>query len=143
MYKILKILSVKNKNLVIISLGLLILMTLSEILVFTLLQQILNFFSNTQTISKFSTFLSFINSDDIKLIIIVFFLVFIIRSLMAVIFSLTRNKLVKNVNDEISEKIYGNYLNKDFSTSSIMSTSSNKILIIFFFVNLIHSIISL
>jgi len=125
MYKILKILSVKNKNLVIISLGLLILMTLSEILVFTLLQQILNFFSNTQTISKFSTFLSFINSDDIKLIIIVFFLVFIIRSLMAVIFSLTRNKLVKNVNDEISEKIYGNYLNKDFSF--FLNTNSSKL----------------
>ena len=125
MYKILKILSVKNKNLVIISLGLLILMTLFEILVFTLLQQILNFFSNTQTISKFSTFLSFINSDDIKLLIIVFFLVFIIRSLMAVIFSLTRNKLVKNVNDEISEKIYGNYLNKDFSF--FLNTNSSKL----------------
>ena len=125
MYKILKILSVKNKNLVIISLGLLILMTLSEILVFTLLQQILNFFSNTQTISKFSTFLSFINSDDIKLLIIVFFLVFIIRSLMAVIFSMTINKLVKNVNDEISEKIYGNYLNKNFSF--FLNTNSSKL----------------
>ena len=125
MFKILKILSVKNKKLVIISLGLLILMTLFEILVFTSLQQVLNFFSNTQTISKFSTFLSFIDSDNIMLLIIVFFLVFIIRSITAVIFSLTRNKLVKNVNDEISEKIYDNYLNKNFSF--FLNTNSSKL----------------
>ena len=126
MLKIINILSIKNKKLLIISLVLLVLLTLFEILIFTSLQQILSFFSNAQTIGKFNTLISFIAPNDIKFLIIIFFSVFITRSFIYVILSLTRNKLVQNVNNEVSKKIYYNYLNKDFSF--FLNTNSSKLI---------------
>ena len=126
MLKIIKILSVNNRNLLLISLILLLSLTFFEILIFTSLQQILSFFSGAESIGKFGNLISFIGVNDLKYLMIFFFIVFICRSFIYVILSLTRNKLVQNINNEVSKKVYSNYLKKDFSF--FLKNNSSKLI---------------
>ena len=41
-------------------------------------------------------------------------LIFVIRSLLSVVISYLRQKLIKDINDSLSERIFKKYLNKNF-----------------------------
>jgi len=88
-----------------------------ELLIFSFLQIIMSFFLSTQVsfktesaltntlLSKFTNFQS---------IIIFFFVIFFLRNLFYIYVSSKKNKLLKNLNDDLSFRLYDNYLNQNF-----------------------------
>ena len=126
MFKIFKIFSKSHRFLLLISLVFLLLLTLFEILIFSSLQEILNYLNETESKNKISNLLSFLNQNNFKTLLIIFFSVYILRSFIYVTLSYVRNKLVKKVNDDIAKKIFSNYLKRDFTF--FVNTSSSKLI---------------
>jgi ATP-binding cassette, subfamily B, bacterial PglK len=126
MFKIYKIFTKKHKILLLIALCLLLLLTFFEILIFSSLQEILNYLNETDGNNTISNLLSFIGNINFKTLLVIFFIVYILRSLLFVALSFIRNKLVKKINDDIANKVFTNYLKKDFSF--FIKTSSSKLI---------------
>ena len=126
MFKIYKIFTKKHKILLLIALGLLLLLTFFEILIFSSLQEILNYLNETDANNTISNLLSFIGNINFKTLLVIFFIIYILRSLLFIALSFVRNKLVKKINDDIANKIFTNYLKKDFSF--FINTSSSKLI---------------
>ena len=88
-----------------------------ELLIFSLLQLIIGYFLSSgisfkiesavvnALLSKFTNFES---------ILIFFFVIFFFRSFLFIYVSLKKNKLIKNVNDDLSFRLYNNYLYRNF-----------------------------
>ena len=95
MFKIYKIFTKKHKILLLIALGLLLLLTFFEILIFSSLQEILNYLNETDANNTISNLLSFIGNINFKTLLVIFFIIYILRSLLFIALSFVRNKLVK------------------------------------------------
>jgi ABC-type bacteriocin/lantibiotic exporter with double-glycine peptidase domain len=93
-----------------------IILAILELLTFSLLQIILVFFSNPENNLKNSFIFSnfFFKFDNLKSILIFFFFIFFSRCVFYIFVSFKRNKLIKNVFDDLSIRLYKNYLNKDY-----------------------------
>ena len=132
MYKILSLLNKKQKKIA-ITIGFLILgLSAFELLIFSLIQPIILFFTLGDGAEKFKYIRNnFITDISVTQVLFFFLIVFIIRSILTVFISYLRQKLVKDINDNLSHKIYSNYLNKDFLffINSNSSTFLSRIII--------------
>ena len=126
MSKIFAVFSKKHKYLLFLSLGFLLSLTFLELAIFTLLQEILNYFNETKTTNKISRLFNFLDGRDFKFILIIFFLFFTLRSFVYVGLSFVRSKLVQSVNNDVSKKVFSNYLKKDFSF--FVNTNSSQLI---------------
>ena len=77
MFKIYKIFTKKHKILLLIALGLLLLLTFFEILIFSSLQEILNYLNETDANNTISNLLSFIGNINFKTLLVIFFIIYI------------------------------------------------------------------
>jgi ABC-type multidrug transport system fused ATPase/permease subunit len=70
---------------------------------------------------------------SLKNLVTFFLLIFFFRCLISIIISFYRGQLVKNVNDDLSQRIYSNYLNQDYifflknNSSSLISNVIHQI----------------
>tara|TARA_A100001015_G_scaffold51887_1_gene56989 strand:+ start:6215 stop:7900 length:1686 start_codon:yes stop_codon:yes gene_type:complete len=126
MSKIFAVFSKKHKYLLFLSLGFLLSLTFFELLIFSLLQEILNYFNETETTNKISSLFTFLDGKGFKFLLITFFLFFTLRSFVYVGLSFVRNKLVQSVNNDVSINVFSNYLKKDFSF--FVNTNSSKLI---------------
>ena len=115
MYKILSLLNEKQKKIAFIIGALILALSAFELLIFSLIQPIILFFTLSDGAKKIKYIgNNFITDISVTQVLIFFLIVFIIRSILTVFVSYLRQKLIKDINDTLSNKIYSNYLNKDF-----------------------------
>ncbi len=126
MFKIFTLFSRKHKYLLFFSLGFLLSLTFFELLIFSLLQEILNYFNDTNVNNKISNIFTFLDGSSFKFLLITFFIIFTLRSFVYVCLSYVRNKLVQSVNNDISKKVFSNYLKRDFNF--FINTNSSKLI---------------
>jgi len=114
MLKIFSIFNKEDKNKFIFLISLIIGLSFSEVLIFSLLPEILSFFSDSKTYKNF--FLDFLYNYKFNFlsILLLFFIIFFLRSILVMIVSYWKSDLVKGINDNVSEKIYKNYLSHDY-----------------------------
>jgi len=115
MYKILGLLNKKQKKISYTIGALILVLSAFELLIFSLIQPIILFFTindGTEKIKPIGN--NFGISISATQILIFFLIVFIIRSILSIFVSYLRQKLIKDINDNLSHKIYSNYLNKNF-----------------------------
>jgi len=115
MLKILQLLDHNEKKKLILIIFLLVLLGTAEALTFFFLQPISNYFSN----NKYNFQLPFLEDFfifDLNIInlLYLFILFFIIRFLLIIIVSYKKNILVRNINNNLSNKIYSYYIFKEF-----------------------------
>jgi ABC-type branched-subunit amino acid transport system ATPase component len=117
MGKIFKLLSKHQKIKFIFIIIFMVALSIVELLIFSFLQPIISYFTNNfngtnsiviKTISKFANF-------SIYSLLLIFFILFLIRCCLTVYISYKKNYLTKNINDELSYKIFLSYLNRDFN----------------------------
>ena len=132
MIKIYKLLNNNQKIKVFYLILLILLLSFCEVLAFYLLTPIINYFSgSTNNLVNINFFK--INYLSLKNLVIFFLLIFFFRCLISIIISFYRGKLVKNVNDDLSQRIYSNYLNQDYifflknNSSSLISNVIHQI----------------
>ncbi len=115
MNKILSLLDKKQKNIAILIAALIFFLSIFELLIFNLIQPIIIFFSRDDGVDQIKSIGSKFNLNITAFqILIFFFVIFVIRSLLSVVISYLRQKLIKDINDSLSERIFKKYLNKNF-----------------------------
>jgi ABC-type multidrug transport system fused ATPase/permease subunit len=115
MYKILSLLNKKQKKIAFTICFLILGLSAFELLIFSLIQPIILFFTLSDGAEEIKYLGNNFITDISAIQVLIFFLiVFIIRSILTVFVSYLRQKLIKDINDILSHKIYSNYLNKDF-----------------------------
>jgi ATP-binding cassette subfamily C protein len=125
MNTILSLLNKKQKQITFTIVVLILFLSAFELLIFTLIQPIIHFFSRDEGVDSIKSIGNIFGLHISALqILIFFFVVFIIRSSLSVFVSYLRHKLVKDINDSLSHKIFSHYLNKDF-LFFVNSNSSN------------------
>jgi ABC-type bacteriocin/lantibiotic exporter with double-glycine peptidase domain len=115
MSKILALLNRNEKNKLTLIIFLLVLLGAAEALTFFFLQPISNYFSNNKynfQIPFLKDFFTF-NLNIINLLCIFIFF-FVIRFLLTIIVSYKKTSLVRDVNNNLSNKIYSYYIFKEF-----------------------------
>jgi ATP-binding cassette, subfamily B, bacterial PglK len=126
MFKIFKIISGKHRSLLYFSLLLLLFLTTFEILIFAYLQELINYFNQDISRSYFSKILPFAKSGKLIPLLICFLSFFLLRTLVHTLFSFSRSRLVQEVNDDLSQKLFSNYLNNDYIF--FLNTNSSKLI---------------
>ena len=126
MFKIFKIISSKHRSLLYFSLLLLLFLTTFEILIFAYLQELINYFNQGISRSYFSKILPFAKSGKLIPLLICFLSFFLLRTLVHILFSFSRSRLVQEVNDDLSQKLFRNYLNNDYIF--FLNTNSSKLI---------------
>jgi len=117
MYKILNLINPKLKYSLFLITFFSIVLCLIEILIFSFLQIIISFFLSTQVSFKTESALAniilskFINFQTI---LIIFFVIFFFRNFLYIYVSFKRNKLIKNVNDDLSFRLNESYIYQNF-----------------------------
>jgi ABC-type bacteriocin/lantibiotic exporter with double-glycine peptidase domain len=115
MYKILSLLNKKQKKIAFTLISLILCLSAFELLIFTLIQPIIIFFTRDDGVDKIKAIGNSFGANISALqVLIFFFIVFIIRSFLSIFVSYLRQKLIKDINDNLSHKMYSNYLNKNF-----------------------------
>jgi len=115
MHKILSLLNKKQKKIAFTVIALILCLSAFELLIFTLIQPIIIFFTRDDGVDKIKAIGNSFGANISALhVLIFFFIVFIIRSFLSIYVSYLRQKLIKDINDNLSHKIYSNYLNKNF-----------------------------
>jgi ABC-type bacteriocin/lantibiotic exporter with double-glycine peptidase domain len=124
-----KIISLLNKNqkkrLLIISLVAIIL-SIFEFLTFSLIEPLINLFSNSSGKNEIKIFsiLNFETNISNKFIIYFFLISFLLRSFLSLLIIYLKSSLGKNINDYLSNKLYTYYLNREYSF--FLNNSSSK-----------------
>jgi ABC-type multidrug transport system fused ATPase/permease subunit len=128
MLKISKLLNLTEKKKIIYIIFFIILLGICETLTFFFLQPILNYFNTDKYDFKiifFDKFLNIINSS-IFILVALFLIFFILRSLITIFLSYQRSQLTRMINDNLSKRLYSHYLFQDFQFY-INNNSSNFI----------------
>jgi ATP-binding cassette subfamily C protein len=126
MKKIFKILNL-NQQLEILFLVVLILITsFSEILLFLFIQPTIQFFLNYNNPSHEVNFFFFKHNFSSELLFLFFVIIFSFRNIFYMFAVIFKNHFIKNLNINISNKIYSSYLSKDYSFF-LKNNSSNLI----------------
>lgn len=110
------LLNKSQKNLIFFLAILALFLSFFEFLTFTLIEPIINMFSSNNEKIEIS-FLKMINFDvEIEKITLVyiFFIFFLLRSVISLIIFFFKNLLSKSINDNLSHKLYTYYLKKDY-----------------------------
>jgi ABC-type bacteriocin/lantibiotic exporter with double-glycine peptidase domain len=112
---ILSLLNKKQKKISYIVVALILCLSALELLIFTLIQPIIIFFARDDGVDKIKAFGNNFNFNVSALdVLIFFFIIFVIRSLLSLFVSYLRQKLIKDINDYLSHKVYSKYLRKNF-----------------------------
>jgi ABC-type bacteriocin/lantibiotic exporter with double-glycine peptidase domain len=112
---ILSLLNKKQKKISYIVVALILCLSAFELLIFSLIQPIIIFFARDDGVDKIKAFGSNFNFNVSALdVLIFFFIVFVIRSFLSLFVSYLRQKLIKDINDYLSHKVYSKYLRKNF-----------------------------
>ena len=112
---ILSLLNKKQKKISYIVVALILCLSAFELLIFTLIQPIIIFFARDDGVDKIKTLGNKFNFNISALdVLIFFFIVFVTRSLLSLFVSYLRQKLIKDINDYLSHKVYSKYLRKNF-----------------------------
>jgi ABC-type bacteriocin/lantibiotic exporter with double-glycine peptidase domain len=90
-----------------------ILLSLIELVVFYLLQIIISYLVGSKDLNQFPNFF-FSNLINFEYLIVSFFIIFFIRGLFFIFISYKRNLLIKNVNDNLSNDVYKNFISRDY-----------------------------
>lgn len=86
-----------------------------EIAILSFVKPVIDFFTgSSDKIDNFILNIPFFNKLPIEFGLIVFFLIFLTRSILAIILSYFRHRLNQSINDNLSNKIYESYLSKDY-----------------------------
>jgi len=128
MKKIFLLLDNSQKKKFILIAFLILTVSIFEIAILSFVKPIIDFFTGSS--DKIDNFIfnniSFLNSLSFELSLVIFFCVFLSRSFLSIILSYFRHKLTKSIHDNLSTKIYENYLLKDYSFF-LNNNSSNLI----------------
>ena len=134
MFKILDLLDRNEKKKLIIIIILLVFLGVSESLTFFFLQPISNYLNNSEynfQITFFKNFFIF-NLSIINLLVLFLFF-FILRFFLIIVVAYKKTVLVKNINDNLSNKIFTYYINKEYqfyinnSNSKFLSNSTLEV----------------
>jgi len=132
MNKIIRIINYFQKDKIYFLIFLIIFASLVELLLLYLLQPIIYYFSGaSDSIDLYNLKFFFEKKLDFKILLLFFLFVFIFKCLLSIIISYQKGKLVKKLNDQLSSRIYSNYILKDFQFF-INNNSSNLIANIIF-----------
>jgi ABC-type multidrug transport system fused ATPase/permease subunit len=129
MLKILDLLNAQQKNQLFIIILSIILISVVELTIFSLLQTIISYFLSSGNSFKINSELlnSFLyRFNNFNNILIIFFVFFLFRSIFSIFISFKRYSLVRDVNDNLSYEIYNVYLNQNYEFF-INNKSSNLI----------------
>ena len=98
MNKILSLLDKKQKNIALLIAALIFFLSIFELLIFNLIQPIIIFFSRDDGVDQIKSIGGKFNLNITALqILIFFFAIFVIRSLLSVVISYLRQKLIKDI----------------------------------------------
>jgi ABC-type multidrug transport system fused ATPase/permease subunit len=116
MKKIFSILNFQQKKLLFIIIFLLVVLSVLEILTLYFLQGAISYFTNLSVSSGIEKIVNnnIFKYSPIRIILILFSLVFISRCFFSIFINYKKNLLIKDINDYLSYKIYNNYLNQNF-----------------------------
>lgn len=116
MKKILFLLQKKEKIDFLLIVSLVVVFSSIEIFIFSFLPIILSYFSDSGEKINQNFLTNFFISENFhfKYILIIFIFLFILRSIFSVFVAYKKSKFVQSVNDNLSDKIFNNYLNKDY-----------------------------
>jgi ABC-type multidrug transport system fused ATPase/permease subunit len=116
MSKIFKLLNELQRRYLFIIIILLILLFLLELLTFSLLQPIINYFTDKNNLNiSYIYKINFFKNSSIFFLLGIFFVIFLLRGLLNIYISHRKHSLVRNINNTLSKKIFLNYLNQNFS----------------------------
>jgi ABC-type multidrug transport system fused ATPase/permease subunit len=116
MLKIFKLLNEFQRRYLFIIIILLILLSLLELLTFSLLQPIINYFTDKNNLNiSYIYKIDFFKNSTILVLLGIFFVIFLLRGLLNIYISHRKHSLVRNINNTLSKKIFLNYLNQNFS----------------------------
>lgn len=116
MSKIFKLLNEIQKRYLFIIIILLILLSLLELLTFSLLQPIINYFTDKNNLNiPYIYKINFFKNSTIFVLLGLFFVVFFLRGILNIYISHRKHSLVRNINNTLSKKVFLNYLNQNFS----------------------------
>jgi ABC-type multidrug transport system fused ATPase/permease subunit len=116
MYKTFKIVNYLTNNRIFLLIFIIICASLFELAILSLLTPIFNYFSGTSSVINFLNLESILEKKiDIKIFLLLFLIIFTIRCFLSIIISYNKGKLIKQINDKLSERIYSNYIKKDFA----------------------------
>lgn len=133
MNKALEIVNFFQKNKIFVLFLFIILTSITELLLFTLLQPLLLYLSDISSTINFP-YLDFLIGEknvDLKIFLLIFFLIFILRASMAIMVSYKKHSLIEELHNLISSKIFSKYLSKDFQFYISNNSSSLTANIIF------------
>jgi ABC-type multidrug transport system fused ATPase/permease subunit len=132
MNKIIRIVNYFQKNKIYFLICLIVFASFVELLLLYLLQPIIYYFSDAlNSINFYNLKFIFGKKLDFKILLLFFIFIFIFKCLLSIIISYYKGKLVKKLNDQLSTRIYLNYILKDFEFF-INNNSSNLIANIIF-----------
>jgi ABC-type bacteriocin/lantibiotic exporter with double-glycine peptidase domain len=110
-----------------------ILLSLVEIFTFSLLQPIINFYSDNSSENIFINKVDFFKTLKVKDILAIFFIFFITRAALYIYISFKKNQFVYNINNFLSSRIFENYINQEYfffienKTSDMISVIINEV----------------
>ena len=116
MKKIFLLLDSSQKKIFLLIALLILTVSIFEIAVLSFVKPVIDFFTGSS--NRIDNFIfnkiPFIKNFSIESGLILFFFIFLIRSLLSIILSYFRQHLNKSINDNLSNKIYENYLSKNY-----------------------------
>lgn len=128
MKKIFLILNLSQKKIFIYIALLILIVSIFEIAVLSFIKPVIDFF--TGSTNKIDNYIlsnvHYLKDTSVEIGLLIFFLIFVIRSILSIILSFARQKLNKSINDNLSNKIFTNYLSKDY-IFFLRNNSSNLI----------------
>jgi len=133
MFKLFNLLTLTQKKTFFLIVFFIILLSLVEILTFSLLQPIINFYSENSSENIFINKIDVIKTLKVYEILGLFFIFFIIRAALYIYISFKKNQFIYNINNFLSLTIFENYINQEYfffienKTSDMISVVINEV----------------
>jgi len=133
MFKLFNLLTSTQKKTFFLIVFFIILLSLVEILTFSLLQPIINFYSENSSENIFINKIDVIKTLKVYEILGLFFIFFIIRAALYIYISFKKNQFIYNINNFLSSRIFENYINQEYfffienKTSDMISVVINEV----------------
>jgi ABC-type multidrug transport system fused ATPase/permease subunit len=133
MNKIANILSTNEKLKVLLIIFLILLTSVAEILLLLSIQPVLQIFLNIKEINYNFKFFSLAYNFDIRILLLFFISIFLLRNFFYALTSILKNQFISNIHFNISNKIYSSYLNKNYifflknNSSKLISNITNEV----------------
>jgi len=133
MFRIFNLLKSSQKKTFFLIVFFIILLSLLEILTFSLLQPIINFYSESSSENIFIYKIAFFKNLKVYDILALFFIFFIIRAILYIYISFKKNQFIFHINNFLSNTIFENYIYQEYlffienKTSDMISVIINEV----------------